>query len=466
MKSLIQRFRGSKPEGEFMPANRTDRERAAEADGVPVASANYRRYTLIGTLMLLLGLGGSALWAASAPLAGAVISSGQVVVEGYSKTLQHLEGGIIKTMNVEEGDQVEQGEVLLELDGTQARSDLAVVESRLMTALGRRARLRAERDGDNAIDFPPPLTDADDAEKAGEIMTNQQAIFTARRRALETDLNLRAQRIDEFEEQINGLQSRLGSVESQIDSYTEEVEEWSGLVEDQLSDKQSLREARRRLNEYRGERGRLMADIAGIRAQIASSRMERSLRKEEYDQEVATQLGEVQEQILDARARISALRDKLSRTVVTAPINGSVVGLKVHTEGGVINPGDPLMDIVPRQRTLLVDARVPPDKIDDVQVGQATDLSFPALNTLFINNIQGDVVSVSADSLSNEQNDESYYLARIRVNEAGVEALRAENFQLEPGMPVQAFIKTGSRSLLEYLVKPFSEMASRAFRES
>ena len=465
MKSLMQRFRRDSADGELIPAAGSAREQAAQADGIPVASGNYRRYTLIGTLVLLIGFGGFLLWAAAAPLASAVISNGQVVVEGYRTTLQHLEGGIIEHLYVEEGQQVEQGEVLVEFDGTQARSDLAVVESRLLSALGQRARLRAERDGESAIDFPADLTEAGDSEKVAEIMANQRAIFTARRQALETDLSLRAQRIDEFEEQIRGLQARLTAVDSQIASFTEEVEEWSGLVEDQLADKQSLRDAGRRLDEYRGERGRLIADIAGIRAQIATTRMERSLRQEEYDQEVATRLGEVQERLLDARARVSALRDKLSRTVVSAPTSGSVVGLKVHSAGSVVSPGEPLMDIVPRQRRLLVDARVPPDKIDDVRVGQATDLSFPALNTLFINNIQGDVVSVSADALTDQQNNESYYLARIRVNDAGVAELRAENFQLEPGMPVQAFIKTGSRSFLAYLIKPFSEMASRAFRE-
>lgn len=466
MKALLQRLRRPQAEGELIPADSTHRERAAQADGIPVASGNFRRYSVIGALVLAVGLGGFMLWSATAPLASAVVSNGQVVIEGYRKTIQHLEGGIIASLHVEEGDRVEAGDTLVEFDRTQAESDLDVVESRLLSALGQRARLRAERDQLDQIEFPPALTEAEIQGKAQEIMANQRAIFAARRRALETDLALRAQRIAEFEEQIRGLQSRLTAVESQIASFSQEVEEWTGLVEEQLADKQSLRQAQRRLDEFRGERGRLIADIAGIRAQIANNRMERNLRQEEYDQEVATRLGEVQERILDNRARVGALRDKLARTVIRAPIDGSVVGLQVHTEGGVVNAGSPLMDIVPEQRRLIIDARVPPDKIDDVRVGQATDLSFPALNTMFINNIQGDVISVSADALSDEQNNESYYLARIRVNQAGVEELQQENFQLEPGMPVQAFIKTGSRSFLAYLVKPFTEMAARAFRES
>lgn len=466
MKSLIERFRGSVATGEYLPGNGTASEEATPTDGVPKASGNYRRYSLIGAIVLFVGFGGFLIWAATAPLAGAVISNGQVVVEGYRQTIQHLEGGIISALNVEEGMRVQSGDVLVEFDGTQASSDLNVVESRLLSALGRRARLRAERDGLEEIDFPKELTEADDPQEAAEIMANQRSLFSARREALVTDLDLRAQRIDELEEQIRGLEARLSAVESQIDSFAEEVEEWSGLVQDQLADKQQLRDAGRQLDDYRGDRGRLIADIAGVRAQIASTQMERTLRRQEYDQEVASQLGEVQESILDSRARISALRDTLQRTVVTAPVSGEVVGLQFHSEGSVVNSGGELMDIVPQQRTLLIDARVQPDDIDDVRVGQNTDLSFPALNTLFINDIEGEVISISGDALTDEQNDESYYLARIRVNEAGVDSLREENFELEPGMGVQVFIKTGSRSLLGYLTKPFRDMASRAFRES
>ena len=466
MKSLIERVRRRVADGELIPGNEDRREQAARVDGIPVASGNYRRYTMIGTLVLLIGFGGFLIWSATAPLAGAVISNGQVVVEGYRKTIQHLEGGIIRAIYVEEGDTVRQGDVLVELDGTRADSDLSVVEGRLLTALGRQARLQAERDGLEEVVFPDELVAAEDQAKAQEIMANQRAIFAARRQTLNTDLDLRTQRIEEFREQIRGMEARLEAVESQIASFEQEVTDWEGLVAEQLADKVALRDARRRLNEFRGERGRLIADIAATRAQIASNEMQRTLRQEEYNQEVATRLGEVQDSILDSRARISALRDALTRTVVTAPIDGSVVGLQVHTEGGVVNPGNPLMEIVPEQRRLLVDARVPPDQIDNVKIGQNTDLSFPALDSLFVNNIEGEVVSISADALTDQQNNQSYYLARIRVNEAGVQTLQAENFQLEPGMPVQAFIKTGNRSFLGYLIKPFSEMAQRAFRES
>ncbi|MFM9816908.1 UNVERIFIED_CONTAM: HlyD family type I secretion periplasmic adaptor subunit [Spiribacter pallidus] len=464
MKALIERFRKTAARGEYLPGPNS--EEVVAEEGFPKASANYRRYAVIGTAVLLIGFGGFLIWAATAPLAGAVISNGKVVVEGYRHAIQHLEGGIIGSVKVEEGDNVNKGDVLVEFDGTQARSDLNVIQSRLLSALGRQARLRAERDDLEAIDFPEALTKAGDAREAAEIMANQRSLFAARREALNTDLDRRAQRIDELEEQIRGLQARLTAVESQIDSYSVEVEEWSGLVAEQLADKRQLREAARQLDEYRGERGRLIAEIAGVRAQIASTEMERTLRRQEYDEEVATQLDEVQQNILDSQARISALRDKLERTVVKAPVSGQVVGLQVHSEGSVVQPGGKLMDLVPQRRTLLIDARVPPDNIDDVQVGQNTDLSFPALNTLFINEIEGEVVSVSGDALTDQQNNESYYLARIRVNEAGVNALRQEDFQLEPGMQVQAFIKTGSRSLLGYLTKPFRDMASRAFRES
>lgn len=429
-------------------------------------SSNYHAYTLIGILVLVVGLGGFGYWAYTAPLSGAVIANGQVVVEGSTKTITHLEGGVVSKIHVDEGDSVNQGEVLLELDDSQARSDLSVVESRLMSALGNRARLRAEVGEADQINFPDFLTEKTDNAEAKQVMAMQRSIFEARRKSLKSDLQLREQRVDELTARISGLKAQISAYESRIASYEDEVADLSGLVDQKLSAKQPLREARRELSEFRGERGRLLSELASVRAKIANTELERNVREEEYFQEVTSKLGEVQDKVLDAQSRISALESKLARTTLYAPIDGSVVGLKVHTEGGVVNPGKPLMNIVPRGRELLVNAQVPTANIDDVEVGQMTDLSFPALNTPFSDRIEGQVVSVSADAMSGEEGENRYYLARVRVNPESAEMLRAESFKLEPGMPVQAFINTDSRSLLDYLLKPMTEMASRAFKES
>jgi epimerase transport system membrane fusion protein len=433
--------------------------------GTPKASGDYRRYVLLGTIILVLGLGGSILWAALAPLAGAVVSNGEIVLQGYRTTIQHLDGGVIAELPIEEGQRVSKGDLLFKLEDSQATSDLAVIEARLLSALGRQARLRAERDDQNKIEFPSRLKNASDSEEASEIMDNQRAIFIARKRALSTDLDRRAQKVQELEQQIRGLESRLVSVDAQIRSFEGEVEERRGLVAEQLTSKVALRDAERRLNDLRGERGRLRSDIAQTKAQIATTQMERSLRQQEYDQEVANNLGTVQGEVLDAQARAVALSERLSRTVVRSPMDGYVTGLQIHAEGTVISPGNAIMDLVPEQRQLLVDVQVPPERIDDVSAGQLTDLSFPSLDSLFVDDIQGEVISISADALTNEQSGERYFLARIQVTNDSEEILSAENFRMTPGMPAQAFIRTGSRSMLGYLAEPFTEMFSRAFRE-
>lgn len=433
--------------------------------GPPKVSGDYHRYVLLGTIILVLGLGGSILWAALAPLAGAVVSNGEIVLQGYRTTIQHLDGGVVAELPIEEGQRVSKGDLLFKLEDSQATSDLAVIEARLLSALGRQARLRAERDGQNNIEFPSRLKNASDSEEASEIMDNQRAIFIARKRALSTDLDRRAQKVQELEQQIRGLESRLVSVDAQIRSFEGEVEERRGLVAEQLTSKVALRDAERRLNDLRGERGRLRSDIAGTKAQIATTQMERSLRQQEYDQEVANNLGTVQGEVLDAQARAVALSERLSRTVVRSPMDGYVTGLQIHAEGTVISPGNAIMDLVPEQRQLLVDVQVPPERIDDVSVGQLTDLSFPSLDSLFVDDIQGEVISISADALTNEQSGDRYFLARIQVTNDSEEILIAENFQMTPGMPAQAFIRTGSRSMLGYLAEPFTEMFSRAFRE-
>lgn len=466
MKALLRRLLGSDSNADDSTGSSALGELDGQADkAIPKANGNYRRYTLIGVVILLFGLGGSALWAALAPLAGAVIANGEVVLQGYRTTIQHLDGGVVSELPVEEGQRVAEGDLLFRLEDSEARSDLAVVRARLLRAIGQQARLRAERDGTRSVTFPERLTRADNAEEAEEIMANQRAIFTARTRALETDLKRRAQQIDELNEQIRGLESRLDSVERQIDSYAEEVEERRGLVSEQLSSKEALREAERRLNDLRGERGDLQSKIAGAKAQIATTRMERSLRQQEYDQEVASNLGEIQGEVLDVEARSVALRERLARTVVRSPMDGFVVGLKVHATSSVISPGNAVMDLVPEQRRLLVDVQVPPERIDDIEVDQLTDLSFPSLDSLFVDDIKGRVTSISADALTNEDSGERYFLARIQVTQASEERLISENFRMTPGMPVQAFIRTESRSMLAYLAEPFTEMFSRAFRE-
>ncbi|MDZ7750188.1 MAG: HlyD family type I secretion periplasmic adaptor subunit [Gammaproteobacteria bacterium] len=440
---------------------------AAGGKGVmPMPSGDYRRYALIGLIVVIAVFGVFGIWAATAPLSGAVIAEGQLAVSSNTKTVQHQEGGIVRAIRVGEGDVVGESDVLIELDRTQRASEVQTTRARLLTNTAVSARLQAEAEGAESIEFPSTLHDGPvpgiDVE---QIRTTQRILFEARRATLASQLGQHTQRIEQLGAQISGLREVMASVEEQIASYSEEVREWSDLYEDDLTDKQQLREARRRQLELEGERAAQRSEIVRLRSEIQASQASRTLTQNEYDREVATQLSDVRSRLLEARAQLPALEQRLERTTIRAPVAGQIVGLKVHTLGGVISPGEPLMGIVPRAEDLLVRARVAPADIDNVTSGQDVRLRFSALGTSLVEAITGEVQSVSADTLRQEEDGTRYYLARIRVSEEGLETLRREGLILQAGMPVTAMIQTGERTMLSYMLRPISDMMARSMRE-
>lgn len=441
-------------------------QRVTEGSDTPPLKSSDRPYLVGGLVILILAFGGFGGWSATAPLDSAAVAPGQVVVESYRKTVQHLEGGIVDEIRVEDGDFVDKGDLLLRLDDTQARSELDIVRSRLLAALAREARLKAERDEADAVVFPDGLRDLADPADVQEVIDGQRQVFEARRDALQSELSVRDRRWEQLGEQISGLQALMASKKKRIASYQAEMDEWQSLLDRQMTDKQRLREVKRRVEELKGEISNHQAEIARLRVQQEEAKMERILRKQEFQEKVVAKLRETQSEILDARARINALEDKVRRTDVVAPVSGEIVGLKVHTEGGVVAPGDPIMDIVPQGQGLIVEARVKPTDIDRVHQGLSADIRFSAFSSQTTHVIEGKVLTVSADALTDKQNETSYYLARVQVTEAGARRMKQDGITLQPGMPAEVLIKTGNRTLLEYIVKPFSNMFARSFRES
>ncbi|WP_440998042.1 HlyD family type I secretion periplasmic adaptor subunit [Arhodomonas sp. SL1] len=428
-------------------------------------SGNYRRYVLLGWLILLVVFGVFGVWALTAPLSGAVVAQGRMAVDSSSKTVNHPEGGVVRAIHVEEGSSVEAGETLVELDPVRARSELNVMRGRLYTALARSARLQAEQEGAEEVTFPGALQEPVEGMDLEEVRATQQAIFRTRRAALESELEQQSRQIATYEAQIAGLEQVLGSLEEQISSYRQEVEEWSGLYEEGLSNKRDLREAQRRQMQLESERASSRAEIRRFRAEIEATRNARRLRQREYNRDVSGALGEARAEVIDARARIPALEQRVELTRVEAPVSGEVVGLNVHTLGSAVSAGDPLMEVVPTTDQLIIRARVAPDDIDNVDKGQDVNLRFPALDTSLVTKITGVVHSVSAETLQNEQDGTEYYLTRIRVTEDGLRELREAGLSLQAGMPVTAMIQTGERTLFSYIAKPISDMLARSLRE-
>ncbi|NNM01715.1 MAG: HlyD family type I secretion periplasmic adaptor subunit [Gammaproteobacteria bacterium] len=417
----------------------------------PVARAG-----LIIVLVFFAGLGS---WAAIAPLQSAALGPGVLNVESQRKTLQHLEGGIVGEILVSEGDGVSRGQLLIRLDRTQAKANLAQLEIRHHALRALEARLIAERDG---RDDMAPTSPTDNAELAKAI-ESEINVFSARRRSLEGEEKILRQRILQFEEEIAGLKGQIAAQTTQLKLIDEELNAQKSLYERRLVGMQRIIELKRERSEIIGDRNRERAAIARIKQNIGEEELKiLELTTSRLNDSVG-QLTEVQTTLADVRERLVAARDVLERTDVTAPLDGHVVDLRVHTVGGVIGAGEALMDIVPLAERLVVDARVNPMDIDSIHPGMTARVVLTAFNRRTVAPVDGVVLSVSADSLTDSRTGAPYYLARVELPEDAL-AEQAE-LELSPGMHAEVMIITGEQTALQYLYQPVARSFSRAMRE-
>jgi len=417
----------------------------------------HRRFGLLIFIMLF-GFGG--LWSATAPIDGAAVASGLVTSRSYSKVVQHLEGGIIKSIFVEDGANVNLGDPILEIDSTQPRSQLDIINSQLLSLSALEIRLVAERDSKDALN----LSDfANGSDRAREEATAQIEIFNARKSALEGEIEVLEQREEQLRSQINGYRGLQSSKERLSISYNEELDDIRELLNQGFSDKNRLREIERNVATLDGDVADLMASIASTEVAIGETRLQILQLRKRFQNEIVSELREVQLNISDNFERANALEDIVSRTLVRATESGIVTGLQVHTEGGVISPGMKIVDIVPQEDELIVEAQVSPTDIDRVAIGQDATIRFSSFGTGTVPAIYGRVINLSADSFFDESISNYYYLARVEVTPEGMDDLG--DLALMPGMPADVFIATGARTFLQYLFKPFSNAVARGLRE-
>ena len=409
--------------------------------------------------ILLFGFGG--IWAATAPINGAAIAPGVVIVRSYSKTVQHLEGGIINDIFVENGARVEQGQPILEIDNTQPLAQLEIANSRFAALRALETRLISERDGLTSLTYTSDLLTR--GIRAQEEANAQIEIFRARQSSKQGAIEVLNQRVDQLESQKQGLLGLQTSKALLSRSYTEELEDVRELLRQGFSDKNRLRELERNVAQLDGEVAELVANIASTDVQVGESKLQILQLEKDFHNEVVTQLAEVQTQLNDIFEQITALEDVVSRTTVRAPASGFVNGLQVHTIGGVIDPSMRIVDIVPDTEDLVIEAQVSPIDIDRVSIGQDATIRFSTFGSGTVPTVFGEVINLSAESLTNEATGFPYYLARVEVTEESLKELG--NMTLLPGMPAEVFIATGSRTLLQYLFKPFSNAMARGLRE-
>ena len=426
-------------------------------------AANPLPYILTGLLVVMVMFGGLGTWAALAPLKSAVIAPGVVTVFSKRKTLQHLEGGIVSEILVRDGDFVERGQLLLRLEDTRARANLAIIEGQLGVFRAREARLVAERDRAEAVVFPPVLVERAGDPKIAGSLRGEAELFAARKAALDGEVEILTQRVQQLEKQITGLEAQRRAKGKQLELIVEEVQGLQVLYDKGYAPKTRILALQRTAEQLAGERGEHVAEIARARTSIGEAELQKIQVAKTFREEVVTELREVQAKVFDLEERAVAAADELKRVELRAPQSGTVVGLDVHTVGGVLSPGQPILDLVPREDELVIEGRVAPQDIDKITPGQSSVVRLSAFDLRSTPELTGAVFTASADSLPDPATGESYYLIGVRITKEELDKLG--NLVLVPGMPAEVFIATGERTAMSYLIKPLTDGLARALRD-
>ena len=438
-----------------------------EDDAALPAPADDRRFRWLGILIVLIVFGGFGTWAFLAPLSSAAHAPGVIAVESYRKTVQHLEGGIVKAIGVRDGQAVAKDQILITLEDTQPRGQLEVYRGQYFITLAREARLIAQRDGLGAVQYPPELLENQKEDRVHDAIRVQNQTFRARRAAQDGEIGVYQQQIGQLQAKASGIRSQKASRDELVGSFRGELEDFRSLLREGYAEKQKVRELERNLANTEGQLGELVSNLAATDLQISETKLKILQLNKEMQREVAKELAEVQAQLFELREKMQAVKDTVARTVIRAPHAGTVLDLTVHTLGAVIKPGAKLLDIVPQGERLIVEAKVSPIDIDRVRAGQTAEVRFSAFKMRDTPRIDGKVLALSADRLIDESDPQKspYYLARVEITPEGLKDLARQKLDLLAGMPAEVLINTGERTLFDYLVDPIKHSMARAFIE-
>jgi HlyD family secretion protein len=416
----------------------------------------------ITSAVLVVGFGG---WSVLSSIAGAVVTSGQIEVDQQRQVVQHPDGGIIEAIAVKDGQVVAAGDLLLQLDGNMLRSELAIVEGQLFELLAQRARLEAERDDRETLEFDGELAElrATRADVA-TLLTGQQNLFAARAESAAKQTEQLTRRMDQIDAQVVGTDAQLVALGTQQELIVQELADQQSLLDKGLAQAGRVLALQREAASLEGQLGELKSARAQAEGRKTEVELEilrlASTRREEAN----AQLRELGGQILELAERRRTLTERVQRLEIRAPVSGVVLGMQVTTPRAVIRPADPLLYLIPQDRPLVIVAQVSPIHVDEVRVGQDVKLLFSAFSSRTTPEVQGQVAVISADALTDQRTQMSYYRAEIVLKPGEREKLG--EVTLLPGMPVEAFIQTDLRSPIAYLIKPFTDYFNRAFRET
>jgi len=429
----------------------------------PEPPTNPRPIILMGLLVVLVMFGGLGTWAATAPLDSAVIAPGTVIVESNRKTIQHLEGGIVDEILVDEGDVVQPGDILVRLDATRAGAEAAVTRKNLDEALALEARLTAENQRAERVTFPEVLTSRADDPDVAAAMAGQREQFLERKRSLDGQIAILNQRIQQFSQEIEGLRAQHDSKLRQHEIFKEELVGLRELYEKGYYPRTRILAMEREVADLEGTIGSTLAEIARAEKGIGEAELQIIQTRQKFREEVVAQLREVRNEIGQLREKLVVTQDTLDRIDIRAPLAGTVQNMQVHTQGGVIRAGDPIMEIVPLDDRLVIEGQVSPVDIDAVHPGLEAEVRLSALKLRSTPIILGEVTTVSRDRIVDERRETAYF--RIEVVVPDEELAKLGEQSLSAGMPADIVVKIGERTMLDYIVKPITDYFAKAFTE-
>jgi HlyD family secretion protein len=429
----------------------------------PETRESIQRHMVAGVTVVLMLVGGVGGWAATTELSGALIAPGSIVVDTNIKKVQHPTGGVVGEVRVRDGDRVKAGDIVVRLDETVTRANLAIVTKGLNELAARKARLETERDGLDAIKFPDELLARQNDPDVASAIASERKLFSLRHYARTGQRSQLRQRVGQLQEEIGGLTAQQTAKGKEITLIERELAGVRDLFQKNLIQINRLTQLEREATRLDGERGQLTASVAQSKGKIAELELQILQIDQDLSSEVAKELRDVDGKIGEFVERKVTAEDQLRRIDIRAPQDGTVFQSNVHTIGGVVTPADAIMMIVPDADNLTVEAKINPQDIDQLRVGQKALLRFTTFNQRTTPEIFGEVTRISADISTDQRSGASYYT--IRIGLSAKEIARLGEVRLVPGMPVETFVQTGDRTVMSYLIKPMYDQLSRAFRE-
>ncbi|MFJ5385465.1 HlyD family type I secretion periplasmic adaptor subunit [Pectobacterium sp. CHL-2024] len=427
------------------------------------ARRDEKRAVRLGWLLVLAGFGGFLLWALFAPLDKGVMVNGSVVISGNRKVVQHNQGGIVDKIQVKDGDRVEAGQILLTLNEVDARSASEGLDGQYLQLVAREGRLLAEQQRLSDMVMTPRLQPLAEKPDMRVITALQRDLLHSRQQSLKLEAEGMRSSIAGMEASLSAQRQVMSSKQKQRETLEQQLQGLRSLAAENYVPRNKMLENERLLAQLNGDIAQLAGDINRTRRDIEQQTLLIAQRQQEYDKEVNSELADVRALLSDVGSKKEKADFNLANILMRAPVSGTVVGLKVFTEGGVIAPGQTLLEIVPDDQPLFVDARLPVELVDKVWPGLSVELQFVAFNQSTTPRVAGTVELLSADRLLDERDGSPYYSLRVQVDEAGKRAL--EGLEVKPGMPVQGFVRTGERSFVNYLFKPLMDRLHLALTE-